>query len=338
MIKTEKVICAGGIIINNNGKVVVVNQNHDSWSLPKGHVDDGETLLDAAIREIYEETGIQNPKFIKPIGSFGRYRIGLDGNDDLSHYKTIHIFLFESDQIKLIPIDKNNPEAKWLTYKEAEKILTHPNDKKFFKEAIKSIINENSIILITGASGEIGENLIDYFQIDKRKIIAIDINEPKNQSNIFKFIKGSILNIEILNEINEEYVIEEIYHLAAVLSTKAEQNKKLAQNVNIDGTNNLFNLALSQNLKNNIITKFFFQVQLLFIMLKNYLIPVSENKFCNPKTIYGQHKLFCENLGIAFDKYGNNQNFKIDFRSIRFPGIISINSMPSGGTSDYAPK
>ena len=117
---------------------------------------------------------------------------------------------------------------------------------------------KNSIILITGASGEIGENLIDYFSnVDKRKIIAIDINEPKNQSNIFKFIKGSILNIEILNEINEEYVIEEIYHLAAVLSTKAEQNKKLAQNVNIDGTNNLFNLALSQNLKNNIITKFF---------------------------------------------------------------------------------
>ena len=142
MIKTEKVICAGGIIINNNGKVVVVNQNHDSWSLPKGHVDDGETLLDAAIREIYEETGIQNPKLIKPVGSFGRYRIGLDGNDDLSHYKTIHIFLFESNQTKLKPIDKNNPEAKWLTYKEAEKILTHPNDKKFFKEAIKSIINE----------------------------------------------------------------------------------------------------------------------------------------------------------------------------------------------------
>ena len=128
---------------------------------------------------------------------------------------------------------------------------------------------KNSIILITGASGEIGENLIDYFSnVDKRKIIAIDINEPKNQSNIFKFIKGSILNIEILNEINEEYIIEEIYHLAAVLSTTAEQNKKLAQNVNIDGTNNLFNLALSQNLKNNIITKFFFQVQLLFIMLK----------------------------------------------------------------------
>ena len=127
---------------------------------------------------------------------------------------------------------------------------------------------KNSIILITGASGEIGENLIDYFSnIDKRKIIAIDINEPKNQRNIFKFIKGSILNIEILNEINEEYVIEEIYHLAAVLSTKAEQNKKLAQNVNIGGTNNLFNLALSQNLKNNIITKIFFQVQLLFIML-----------------------------------------------------------------------
>ena len=142
MIKTEKVICAGGIIINNNEKVVVVNQNHDSWSLPKGHVDDGETFLDAALREIYEETGIKNPKFIKPLGSYGRYRIGLDGNDDLSHYKTIHIFLFESNQVKLKPVDENNPEAKWLKYAEAEKILTHPNDKKFFKKSIKSIINE----------------------------------------------------------------------------------------------------------------------------------------------------------------------------------------------------
>ena len=50
MKKTKYVDCAGGIIINSNKEAVIVNQNHDSWSLPKGHVDEGETILEAAIR------------------------------------------------------------------------------------------------------------------------------------------------------------------------------------------------------------------------------------------------------------------------------------------------
>ena len=62
---TQKVECAGGIIINQFNKIAIVNQNYDSWSLPKGHIDKGETAIDAAIREIYEETGIINPALIK---------------------------------------------------------------------------------------------------------------------------------------------------------------------------------------------------------------------------------------------------------------------------------
>ena len=52
----------GGVVLNINNQILIVNQNHDSWSLPKGHIDDGETKLEAAIREIYEETGIEKPK------------------------------------------------------------------------------------------------------------------------------------------------------------------------------------------------------------------------------------------------------------------------------------
>ena len=137
---TKKVECAGGIILNQKNEVAIVNQNHDSWSLPKGHIDDGETTLNAAIREIYEETGIINPMLVKKIGHYDRYRIGLDGKDDLSELKTIHIFLFKSKQEKLKPLDKNNPEAKWVNIDKVEDYLTHKEDIKFFKKNIKLII------------------------------------------------------------------------------------------------------------------------------------------------------------------------------------------------------
>ena len=141
MIKTQYTQCAGGIVINNNKEVVIVNQNHNSWSLPKGHVDKGETILDAAKREIYEETGIKDLKLIKPLGDYGRYRIGLDGQDDKSEFKTINIFLFTSNQKELNPIDPNNPEAKWISYNKAGDYLTHLNDKDFFLKSLSSFIN-----------------------------------------------------------------------------------------------------------------------------------------------------------------------------------------------------
>ena len=82
--KIKKVICAGGIVINDKQEVAIVNQNHDSYSLPKGHVDQGESYLDAGKREIYEETGIEDLQYIKDMGSYSRYKIGLDGKDDVS--------------------------------------------------------------------------------------------------------------------------------------------------------------------------------------------------------------------------------------------------------------
>ena len=129
---TKEVKCAGGIVINDSNQVAIVNQNHDSWSLPKGHIDPGENALDAAQREIYEETGISDLTFIKEVGSYHRYRIGLNGKDDFSELKTIYIFLFKSNQKKLQPIDPNNPFAKWVDYKKVKEYLTHKEDIKFF--------------------------------------------------------------------------------------------------------------------------------------------------------------------------------------------------------------
>ena len=134
--KSKETKCAGGIIYNDKNEVVIVNQNHDSWSLPKGHIDPGESPLEAALREIYEETGIKKPTYIKSLGKFKRYRIGLDGNDDLSELKTIAIYLFKSNQINLQPIDPNNPEAIWVNVEEAYKLLSHKEDKSFFKKSL----------------------------------------------------------------------------------------------------------------------------------------------------------------------------------------------------------
>ena len=122
---------AGGIVLNSKRKILVVNQNHDSWSLPKGHIDPGETPLEAAKREIYEESGIKKLKYIKDLGFFERYKIGLDGQDDKSELKRIHLFLFTTTEMKLSPIDPMNPEARWGSLKEVYDILTHRKDKDY---------------------------------------------------------------------------------------------------------------------------------------------------------------------------------------------------------------
>jgi 8-oxo-dGTP pyrophosphatase MutT (NUDIX family) len=123
---------AGGIVVNPKGEVLVVNQNHDSWSLPKGHVDPGETPLDAARREIYEESGVSRLTLIKPLGFYERYRIAKGGGDDKSELKRIHMFLFSTTVRILKPIDPNNPEARWVSAEDAALLLTHPKDREFF--------------------------------------------------------------------------------------------------------------------------------------------------------------------------------------------------------------
>ena len=96
---------------------------------------------------------------------------------------------------------------------------------------------KQKVSIITGASGEIGQNLISRFnKAENKKIIALDLKHPNKKLNLYKFIKVSILDQEIINHLSENYIIEEIFHLAAVLSTKAEQNPDLAKQVNINGT------------------------------------------------------------------------------------------------------
>jgi ADP-ribose pyrophosphatase YjhB (NUDIX family) len=132
---------AGGVVIGPDNKIVVVNQNGNSWSLPKGHVNSGEDEIEAAKREIHEEAGIktENLQLIKKLGTYERAKIGLDGGDDWSETKIIHIYLFQTDETALSPLDPENPEAIWVEIKKVADILTHKKDKEFFKKIMGEI-------------------------------------------------------------------------------------------------------------------------------------------------------------------------------------------------------
>ena len=127
---------AGGVVVSPEGHVLVVSQNGDSWSLPKGHVDEGENDERAARREVQEESGVSNLTLIKQLGTYQRYKIGSDGQDDVGELKTIVMFLFRTSQHELRPEDTDNPEARCVEPQRVAALLTHPRDKEFFQQAL----------------------------------------------------------------------------------------------------------------------------------------------------------------------------------------------------------
>ena len=124
----KKATSAGGVVLNDEGMICVVNQRGKTWSLPKGHLEEGETLREAALREITEETGLTELRFLTKLGSYTREanRYGV------SEEKTIHLFLFTTTQRSLSPRDAENPEARWVHRDEVASLLSNPVDKAFF--------------------------------------------------------------------------------------------------------------------------------------------------------------------------------------------------------------
>lgn len=135
----KQTISGGGIVIGPDKKVAVVSQHGNSWSLPKGHVDPGENLVQAAIRETEEEAGLTSLTLIKELGKYQRYQIAVDGSENKEELKTIHIFLFTTTETKLQPLDPDNPEARWVDPDKVVNLLTHPKDKEFFAGVIPEL-------------------------------------------------------------------------------------------------------------------------------------------------------------------------------------------------------
>jgi 8-oxo-dGTP pyrophosphatase MutT (NUDIX family) len=132
---------AGGVVWNPKLGIAVVNQNNNSWSLPKGHVEKGETHVEAAVREITEETGIpkENLRFINTLGAYERSQIKRD-KDQPTEMRTITLYLFKTDYENLSPNDPENPEVRWVAIDKVSSLLTHPKDKEFYS-SIKARIS-----------------------------------------------------------------------------------------------------------------------------------------------------------------------------------------------------
>lgn len=130
---------AGGVVLNPAGRVLVVNQMGTSWSLPKGHLEEGEAAEAAARREILEEAGLADLKLVRPLGAYTRFKIGRDGGEDRSELKTITMFLFTTGASALKPGDPENPEARWVDPGRVGRLLTHPKDRAFFLRVLPSL-------------------------------------------------------------------------------------------------------------------------------------------------------------------------------------------------------
>jgi threonine 3-dehydrogenase len=206
-------------------------------------------------------------------------------------------------------------------------------------------------ILITGANGEMGHGLIANLAEQTRvRMVALDLHLPDEtvRARCLRTVTGDIADISLLENLSATYDFDAIYHLAALLSTKSERQPRLANRVNVDGALNLLELGIAQARQQGRDVVFLYPSSIAVYGLpdlptKRKAGKVREDDWCEPRTMYGINKLYCERLGRYYEYYyrqldAQPPSGRLDFRCLRFPGLISAQTVPSGGTSDFAPE
>ncbi len=207
------------------------------------------------------------------------------------------------------------------------------------------------VVLITGAGGEIGHGLITRLaRHSSQPIVTLDLNplEPALARMVSREVTGSILDANLLDRLLAEFEVELIFHLAALLSTRSEFTPVSAHHVNVEGTLNLLEFAQREAESHDRPVVFMYPSSIAAYGLPDVAAKmragkVREDEWTHPTTMYGCNKLYCELLGQYYAKHYKQLAAKpasglVDFRAVRFPGLISADTMPSGGTSDYAPE
>jgi nucleoside-diphosphate-sugar epimerase len=205
-------------------------------------------------------------------------------------------------------------------------------------------------VLVTGANGEIGHGLMTRLAGMGRPIVTIDIAllEPALARLVRREFTGSITDLGLLERILAEFEIDLVFHLAALLSTRAEFTPISAHEVNVEGTLNLLEFAHHEGESHGRPVIFLYPSSIAVYGLpdletKTRAKRVREDEWNAPTTMYGCNKLYCEHLGQYYARHykqlaAEPTAGRVDFRCVRFPGLISAVTMPAGGTSDYAPE
>jgi len=181
-------------------------------------------------------------------------------------------------------------------------------------------------ILVTGANGQLGQVLTETLRAKYGldSVIATDIQQLEENQPGFEFL--DILNKHRLYELVQDYNITEVYHLAAILSANGEWNIKKTWDINLNGL--LTVLSMFDKLK---LDKLFFPSTIAVFGSTTPRTQTSQDVPMLPSTVYGMSKV----TGEMWCNY-YHQRYGVDVRSVRYPGIIGYQSMPGGGTTDYA--
>ncbi len=182
--------------------------------------------------------------------------------------------------------------------------------------------------LVTGAVGQVGQELVPYLRSIRgaENVIASDVRSPPQElydAGPFHYI--DVLETTQLSRLVVEENVDTIVHLAAVLSATGEQHPHLALKINNVGTQNIFELARSNG------CKIFCPSTIAVFGPSTPKDNTPDDVIMRPTTMYGLTKIHTELLGEYY-----HAKFGVDFRSLRYPGVISSKAMPGGGTTDYA--
>ncbi len=184
----------------------------------------------------------------------------------------------------------------------------------------------NDTILVIGANGQIGTALLPLLQqtYGHDNVIGADLVVPSNGNAVFEQLDAT--DSKALAVLIDKYNVTQIYHLVAVLSAKAEQNYLWAWNLNMQTLLNVLELAREKNIK-----KLFIPSSIAAFGKGAPQDMTPQNAYLDPTSVYGISKVATENWSLYY-----HTRFGLDIRSLRYPGVISYQSMPGGGTTDYA--
>ncbi|MCU0346248.1 MAG: NAD-dependent epimerase/dehydratase family protein [Saprospiraceae bacterium] len=181
-------------------------------------------------------------------------------------------------------------------------------------------------ILVIGANGQIGSVLTEALrkEFGDANVIATDIRAREGYDGQFELL--NVLDRPAIASTVNRHGITQVYHLAAILSAKGEQNPLQTWDINMGGLFNVFEVARETGVQ-----KVFFpsSIAVFGADIPKQMTP--QNAVLKPTTVYGMSKA----SGELWSQY-YFQKFGLDVRSLRYPGVIGWQSQPGGGTTDYA--